>query len=85
MATAMAPSKVTHEMSELNESGDTRVIWDSENEDEVAAARATFDKLTKNGKFAAFQVKTKGEKGERMRDFDPEAEKIILVPQIAGG
>lgn len=73
-------------MAELNETGDTRVIWDSENEDEVEAARATFERLTKDRKFAAFAVKGKGgAQGERIHTFDPEAERIILVPQTVGG
>jgi hypothetical protein len=45
-----------------------------------------FDKLVTNGKHAAFAVKGKsGAKGERIHAFDPDAERIILVPQIVGG
>lgn len=72
-------------MAELNESGDTKVIWDSENEDEVEAARATFDRLIKEKGFAAFKVDKKGEAAGPMRSFDPDAEKVILVPPLQGG
>jgi hypothetical protein len=73
-------------MAELNETGDTKVIWDKNNPDEVEAARATFDRLTKDRKFIAFSVKGKnGDKDERIRTFDPDAERIILVPQNVGG
>lgn len=73
-------------MSEINETGDTKVLWDKDNADEVAAARATFDKLVTKGRHAAFAVKGKdGAKGARIHEFDPDAERIILVPQIAGG
>ncbi len=72
-------------MSEINESGDTKVIWDRNNPDEVDAARATFDRLTKSRRFAAFNVKPGGDKGGPMQTFDPDSERIILVPQLRGG
>lgn len=73
-------------MAELNESGDTKIIWSKDNPEEVEVARAAFDRLTKKGKYAAFNVTGKdGEKGGRMYDFNPNAERIILVPQLQGG
>ena len=74
-----------HVMSEINETGDTKILWDSDNEDEVEAAEEMFDKLVTNGRHAAFAVKKSGAKGERIHEFDPDAERIILVPQIVGG
>lgn len=83
MSTTLEPR---HMMSELNESGDTRVMWDSANADEVAAAKATFDRLTKDGKYAAFRAEGKeGKQGGKMNAFEPDAERIILVPQLRGG
>lgn len=76
--------KVTGVMCEMNASGDTKVIWDKDSPEEVAAARTTFNSLKAKG-FAAFSVKKDGEKGTKISEFDPNAEKIILVPQIAGG
>jgi type IV secretory pathway VirJ component len=73
-----------HAMHIMDETGDTKVIWDSENKDEVDAARAQFDALTKKG-YLAFKVDKKGEKSEAMRRFDPEAEKIILSPPMTPG
>lgn len=64
--------------------GDLKVIWDPDNEDEVAAARAQFDALTGKG-YAAFRVGDRGRKGEQIRTFDPDAEKVILAPQLRGG
>lgn len=83
--TTMATPQMRHMMSELNESGDTRILWDEENEDEVAAAKAMFDDLVKKKKYAAFHVKKNGDAGERMSAFDASAEKIILVKPLAGG
>jgi hypothetical protein len=75
------------EMSELiclDKTGDTKVIWDKDNSDEVATAKRTFDDLRKKG-FTAFSVKKGGEKDELITEFDKNAEKIILVPRIVGG
>jgi hypothetical protein len=64
--------------------GDTKLIWDSDNEDEVANARRTFDDLRcKN--YTAYSVKKSGKKGKVITEFDPDAEKIILVPHVIGG
>ena len=73
------------EMSRLDRKGDTKIIWDSENEEEVAAARRTFDDLRSQG-FLAYKVVGKdGRKGEQIREFEAEAERIILAPPMRGG
>jgi hypothetical protein len=72
------------EMAILDLTGDTKVIWDPHNPDEVAAAKAQFDTLRKKG-FIAYTVNKKGDKGEVIREFDPDAEKIILSPPLVGG
>lgn len=64
--------------------GDTSLIWDANNEDEVSAVKATFDKLKKKG-YLAFSVRAKGEKGQQIDGFDPKAGKIIMAPPMAGG
>lgn len=78
-------SRYTGIMAEMNDSGDTKILWDKNNQDEVDNARSQFEKLTKEKGFAAFAVKKNGDQGERVRVFDPEAERIILVPQLRGG
>lgn len=73
------------ELSMMDHAGDTKIIWDADNADEVAAARRTFDDLRKKG-FAAYSVEGKdGEKNEVVREFDPEAERIIMAPPMVGG
>lgn len=65
--------------------GDTRVTWSRRNAAEVAAARRSFDELTSApNNFAAFSVSA-GQRGERIKEFDPEAEEILIVPPVAGG
>lgn len=73
-----------NEMRVMDGSGDTRIIWDPANEDEVAQARKTFDDL-KAKRFVGFKVGQGGKKGEQVAEFDPAAEKLILVPPMAGG
>jgi hypothetical protein len=74
----------TRELIELNRTGDTKLIWDPDKAAEVDAARAMFDSLKKKN-YLAYRVDRKGEKGEVIKEFDPNAEKIILAPQMVGG
>lgn len=76
--------KVEHVMSIMSEEGDTKVVWDEENDVEVEQARKTFNELKKKG-YVAYQVNRKGDQGSVMTEFDPSAEKMILAPQMRGG
>ena len=74
-----------HVLAIMDPTGDTKVMWDPNNEDETGAAKAQFDTLKGKG-YAAFRVEgPKGEKGEMIREFDPNAGKMILIPALAGG
>lgn len=75
---------MTTEMSVMDRSGDTKTIFDPNNEAEVEAARQTFKALKKKG-YLAYRVSGDGGKGEAMSDFDPQAGKIILTPPVVGG
>jgi hypothetical protein len=69
----------------MDQTGDTRTIWSPDNEAEVAAAKSTFDALKAKG-YLAYQVKgEKGENGEVMKEFDPKAGRVIMIPQPIGG
>lgn len=68
----------------LPESGDVKSTWDSENEEEVALAKKQFDEAKEKG-FLAFKVKKDGTKGKQIKEFDEEAESIIMTPPPAGG
>ncbi len=74
----------THMLAVMSTAGDVRVMWNPDNAAEVAAAKKTFDDLKKQG-HAAFSVKANGDKGTQLREFDPEAEKIIMAPPMRGG
>jgi hypothetical protein len=72
------------ELSVMGRQGDTKVIWDANNSDEVENARRTFDDLRKKG-FLAFKVKGDAGKGEQITAFDASAERLILAPPMRGG
>jgi hypothetical protein len=74
----------TGELCVLDKTGDTKLMWDSAVDDEVDAARRTFNDLKKKG-YLAFSVTKKGDKGEVIKTFDPDAEKIIMAPPLVGG
>jgi hypothetical protein len=72
------------EMRCMDKTGDTKVIWDPKNDDEVDAAEDQFNSLIDKG-FTAYSVKKNGEKGKVIKEFDPDAGKIIMVPVVRGG
>ena len=75
----------TGTMSVLTGAGDTKLMWDSENRDEVQAARDHFDDLLKK-RYLAFKAEGReGTRGEQIRKFDPDLERIIMVPPSVGG
>jgi hypothetical protein len=82
-ATELAPDQGM--LCVLNQEGDTKIIWDRRKPDEVENARRTFRHFV-DKKYAAYSVKGKeGEKGEVIREFDSEAERIIFAPPMIGG
>lgn len=83
--TVDAPTSTQHVMEILDPTGDTKVMWDRNNEDEVAIAKAAFDAALEKGS-SVFAVKGKsGKQGNRLKEFDPTIERMIVVPQMVGG
>jgi hypothetical protein len=75
---------MAHEMAVMDTTGDTKVIWNVGNPDEVAAAKEMFKSLRKKG-YLAYTVKDDGKKGTAITEFDMEIEKLIMIPPIVGG
>lgn len=71
-------------MEIMDQTGHTRHIWDAGNEAEVEAAQALYTSLVGRG-YRAFHVKEDGKEGQRMEAFDPNAQKMIMLPQLRGG
>jgi hypothetical protein len=68
----------------LDKTGDTKVIFDKNSEEEVEIARESFSSLLKKG-FNAFLVKKDGTPGKSVKTFNPEAEMYIFIPPMVGG
>lgn len=68
----------------LDHSGDTKHLWDRNAPVEVEAARKLFNEMIEKG-YQAWSVTRKGDKDAKIREFDPQAEKIIFTPALVGG
>ena len=44
-----------------------------------------FERMTKEHKYQAWSVTRKGDKDQRITEFDPQAEKVIFAPALVGG
>lgn len=64
--------------------GDTRIEWNRNNPVEVELARKNFD-AHKEKRYLAYKTRSDGTKGELLRNFDPDAERILMTPQLVGG
>jgi hypothetical protein len=65
--------------------GDVKVMWDRTKKIEVDAMRKLFADLRAKG-YAAYTVDDDtGNKGNVVREFDPDAERFIMIPPMAGG
>ena len=75
--------KELREIGAIPEAGDTTVKWNANNPDEVKMARKAFKAAIKEyGKDAIiFAVNKKGKKDQKIVDFDPLAEEILVQPR----
>ncbi len=72
-------------MHKLGTEGDVPIMWDRENDFEVEIARKAFDEARHNG-FIVYRAEgTDGHRGEVVREFDPDAERLIMVAPHQGG
>jgi len=62
--------------------GDLKLTWRKDNAEEVALAEKTFKEYINKGWFAISEVSGKK---KQIFTFNPDFEKIILVPIIVGG
>jgi hypothetical protein len=75
-----------HLLSIASLEGDTRLMWNPANADEVATAQAAFDAARERG-MLAYAVTEGGERdaGQVIRTFDPTQAKIIMTNPTQGG
>jgi hypothetical protein len=67
----------------MDSKGDTQWQWDRETEVGLKESKQVFEKHFQGG-FLAYMIDQANE-GTVIREFDPEAEKIVMVPPMAGG
>jgi len=72
------------ELRILCSTGDQKIQWDPQSEDEVEVAELSFDRLKAKG-YKAYEVEKTGEKGKEITKFKKKAGMIIMAPVIAGG
>lgn len=73
-----------HTMNVMDQTGHSSVTWDPGIPDEVAMARQSYDAMIAKG-YTAFAVNEDDQRGSRMSKFDPQAGKVMMVPQLRGG
>lgn len=73
-------------MATMGVSGDEKMTWDANNESQVIRARTKFQELLAKGYKAFTSKDIAGQrKGEEIKEFDKGAERLIMVPPLAGG
>ena len=68
----------------MDRQGDTRHAFDPADANGVAVAEQRFRELTGRG-FRAVALRSDGEPGTLLRQFDRETEQTLFVPQLQGG
>lgn len=76
--------ETTHTLKVLDHTGDTKTLWNPQNQDEVDNAKKVFQRMKRKG-FLAYSVGEDGSQGEVLQEFDPLAGAIIMTPQLVGG
>jgi hypothetical protein len=76
---------MTSTLEITDNSGDTKIEWNKNVAAEVDAARETFSRMKEQHKYLAYRLRRDGTQGEVIRSFDPDAERIVMVPQTVGG
>ena len=84
MSEAVLDEQRSSELIILDHSGDTKVMWNRGEPTEIAAARAMFSSLKAAG-YMAYKTDRKGDKGDVVREFDADAERLIMSKPIVGG
>lgn len=71
-------------MRVMDETGDSRQMWDPNVPAEVEHARKSYEDAIASG-MRAFHVKKNGDPGRLLTEFPSEAGKVIFAPPLVGG
>ena len=72
-------------MHKMSHKGDEEVSWDKDDPESVKEARQKFLEFLSERKGYAVRMEPDGQKGKLITDFDPDAERIVLMPMVMGG
>jgi hypothetical protein len=79
------PEGKTGILHQLNQHGDVPIMWNENNPDEVAVARAAFDNAKKAG-FVIYRSEGKdGHRGQVVHEFNPADQRLIMVRHPVAG
>jgi hypothetical protein len=67
----------------MSEAGDTQVAWDEADTASMDRAQEMVERAFREGR-GVFAVGEDGV-GTRLKQFDPAAKEIVVIPQIKGG
>lgn len=68
----------------MDSSGHQELTWHLDKGDEIANARAAFERFLTQG-YTAFGALTRTQPKHVIKAFDPQMEEVIMVPRIVGG
>lgn len=72
-----------HYIATINALGDTRTEFDTNDATSLAVAREVWNEIKRKGG-EVFRASPNGEGGERLHEFDPDAD-MLGIPKIVGG
>ena len=72
------------QMRILNAQGDEKVEWDTEVQETVETAASRFAELLLTGSIPIIPSHG-GNAAKRLQEFDPNAERIVMIPPMQGG
>lgn len=67
----------------MNSNGDTRVAWDGADTESIERARRMVEEAYAEGK-GVFRLDDEG-MATRLKEFDPDAREIVVIPRLRGG
>lgn len=88
MSEKETPSKIDRELRIMDpEAGDIRLAWSADPDEPAreAVAREAFNKAKDRGNMIFYRMNCDGSEGVAIKDFDPQADRIIGMPMVVGG
>lgn len=69
----------------LDRTGDSEVSWNPGDAQSAKEAAIRFKEMTDDKGYLAFRADKEGNGTAPIKEFDPEAEEILMLPRMVGG